>query len=107
MQATCANMDGTFAIAMRSSIDCKNSFDSSWQALPDYFGGFIQYVYMTPYLTMIRFGKWDDILKTEENPSGLIYANLLWHYGQGLAYARKHNFDNAKKTFRYSTTGIK
>ncbi|MEP6683288.1 MAG: hypothetical protein ABJA35_08510 [Parafilimonas sp.] len=97
MQATCANMDGTFAIAMRSSIDCKNSFDSSWQAIRGYLGGFIQYVYMTPYLTMIRFGKWDDILNTPENPSTFVYANLLWHYGQGLAYARKHDFENAKK----------
>lgn len=97
MQATCANMDGTFAIAMRSSIDCKNSFDSNWQAIPDFFGVFVQYVYMTPYLTLIRFGKWDEILSMPENPSALMYANLLWHYGQGLALARKHDFDNAKK----------
>ena len=95
MQATCANMDGTFAVAMKSSLDCKNSFDSSWQALPDYMGIFIQYVYMTPYLTLIRFGKWDDILNTPESPSTLVYANLLWHYGRGMAYARKHDFANA------------
>ena len=95
MQATCANMDGTFAVAWKSSIDCRNSFDSSWQALPDYMGIFIQYVYMTPYLTLIRFGKWDEILHTPENPASLVYANLLWHYGQGLAYARKHDFTNA------------
>ena len=95
MQATCANMDGTFAVAWKSSIDCRNSFDSSWQALPDYMGIFIQYVYMTPYLTLIRFGKWDEILHTPENPASLVYANLLWHYGRGLAYARKHDFTNA------------
>jgi tetratricopeptide (TPR) repeat protein len=97
MQATCANMDGTFAIAMQSSVDCKNSFDSSWQAMPDYFGVFIQYVYMTPYLTLIRFGKWDDILNAPENPTTLIYANLIWHYGQGLAHSRKHDFISARK----------
>lgn len=97
MQATCANMDGQFAVALKSSIDCRNSFDSHWQAIPDFFGVFVQYVYMTPYLTLIRFGKWDDILNTPENPQGLIYANLLWHYGQGLACARKHDFNNANK----------
>jgi tetratricopeptide (TPR) repeat protein len=97
MQATCANMDGTFDIAMRSSVDCKNSFDSSLQALPGFEGIFIQYLYMTPYLTLIRFGKWDEILNTSENPAGLVYANLLWHYGQGLAFARKHDLINAKK----------
>ncbi len=97
MQATCANMDGRYAEALKSSIDCRNSFDSSWQSLPDFMGVFIQYVYMTPYLTLIRFGKWDDILNTPENSSNYIYANLLWHYGQGLAYARKHDFTNARK----------
>lgn len=34
---------------------------------------------------------------TPENPASLVYANLLWHYGQGLAYARKHNFDGVRK----------
>jgi len=97
MQATCANMNGRFKDAMVSSIDCKNSFDSSWQSIPDYLGVFVQYVYMTPYLTLIRFGKWDDILHTPENPAGHVYANLLWHYGRGLAFARKHDFDNAGK----------
>ena len=95
MQATCANMDGGYKLAMKSSVDCKNSFDSSWQSIPDYFGGFVQYVYMTPYLTLIRFGKWDEILATPENPAAHIYANYLWHYGRGLAYARKHDFANA------------
>ena len=51
---------------------------------------------MTPYLTLIRFGKWDDILNTSEIPADLVYANLLWHYGKGLAYARKHDFIHAK-----------
>ncbi|MEP6728573.1 MAG: hypothetical protein ABJC98_22310, partial [Bacteroidota bacterium] len=97
MQATCANMDGRFKQSMKSSVDCKNSFDSSWQSIPDYFGGFVQYVYTTPYLTLIRFGKWDEVLSTPENPSAHVYANLLWHYGRGLAYARKHDFVNAAK----------
>jgi len=97
MQATCANMDGKFKTAEKLSIDTRNSFDSSWQSMPDFFGVFVQYVYMTPYLTLIRFGKWDDILQTPEVPSSYVYSNLLWHYGRGLAYARKHQFDNASK----------
>ena len=97
MQATCANMDGQFKKSMQSSIDCRNSFDSSMQSIPDYLGGFIQYVYMTPYLTLIRFGKWDDILNTPQPSSGYAYAGLLWNYGRGLAYARKHDFENAGK----------
>jgi tetratricopeptide (TPR) repeat protein len=65
--------------------------------MPDFFGIFVQYVYMTPGLTQIRFGKWDDILKQRDVPSSYVYANLLWHYARGLAFARKHDFSNAHK----------
>lgn len=91
MQATCANMNGDYALSMQSSIDCKNSFDSSWLAIPDYLGIFVQYVYMTPLLTQIRFGKWDELLAAPAVPAAHVYANYLWHYGRGLAYARKHD----------------
>ncbi|MFT3935789.1 MAG: hypothetical protein QM726_19330 [Chitinophagaceae bacterium] len=97
MQATCANMDGRYKQSMKVAIDCSHSFDSTMQDVSEYFGGFVQYVYMTPLLTQIRFGKWDDLLKTEQPPAVHIYANLLWHYGAGLAYARKHDFENAAK----------
>jgi tetratricopeptide (TPR) repeat protein len=97
MEATCANMDGRFSEALKTSIDCRNSFDSSWLSFPDFMGIYVQYIYMTPYLTLIRFGKWDDILNTLAIPTSYVYANLLWHYGRGLAYARKHDFDNANQ----------
>ncbi len=97
MQATCANMDGRYNQSMKVSIDCKNSFDSTMQDMPEYFGIFIQYVYMTPLLTQIRFGKWNDLLQTKEPPAAHVYANLLWHYGKGLAYARLHNEEDAAK----------
>jgi len=95
MQATCANMDGRFDYAMKVSMDCRSSFDSSWLSIPDYPGIFIQYFYMTPWLTEIRFGKWDEMLKEPPVSTSYVYANLLWHYGRGLAFARKHRFDEA------------
>ncbi len=97
MQTTCANMEGRYADAMKLSLDTRNSFDSSWMSIPDFMGVFVQYVYMTPLLTQIRFGKWDDIINLPEMPSSYVYANLLWHYARGLAYARKHDFINADK----------
>lgn len=95
MQATCANMNGDYALSMQSSIDSKNSFDSSWLSIPDYLGIFVQYVYMTPLLTQIRFGKWDDLLAAPAIPAEYVYANYLWHYGRGLAFARKHDQGHA------------
>lgn len=95
MQATCANMDGRFEEALKISNKCKNNFDTSFLDAGGYIGIYAQYVYMTPYLTLIRFGKWSDILATAQIAESRVYANLLWHYGRGLAYARTHNFERA------------
>ena len=95
MQATCANMTGNYKSSMKASVDCRNSFDTSFQSAPDYMGIFIQYVYMTPVLTQIRFGKWDDILQLKPVSTSYVYANYLLHYARGMAYARKKDFTGA------------
>ncbi len=95
MQATCANMTGNYKSSMKASLDCRNSFDTSLQSSPGYLGVFIQYVYMTPVLTKIRFGKWDEILQLPPVSTGYVYANYLLHYARGMAYARKKDFTGA------------
>lgn len=95
MEAACANMDGRFADALKISIDCRNSFDSSVLDLGGYLGAYAQYVYMTPVFTFIRFGKWEDILNTQPIPERQVYANLIGHYAKGLAYARMHDTERA------------
>jgi len=95
MQATCANMDGRYADAMKFSMDCRNSFDSSFLDFGGYLGAYAQYVYMTPVFTLIRFGKWDDILSLKPIPEKQVYANIIWHYARGIAYARKQQEDRA------------
>lgn len=97
MQSTCANMDGRYADALKYSIDCRNSLDTSFLSSGGYMGGYIQYIYMTPVFTMIRFGKWDDILNLSPVSENYVYANIIWHYARGLAYARKQQDDRAQK----------
>ena len=95
MQATCANMDGNYAQSIKISNDCRNSFDTSFMEAAGYLGVYMQYIYMTPFFTDIRFGKWNDVLNAPTIPDAYVYANTLWHYGRGLAYARQHDFDKA------------
>lgn len=95
MQAACANMDGRFADALKVSNDCRNSFDSSVLDFGGYLGAYAQYVYMTPVFTLIRFGKWDEILNLSPIPERQVYANLIWHYARGMAFARKQETDRA------------
>ena len=97
MQATCANMDGRFAEALKLSNDCRNSVDSGFLDFGGYLGGYAQYLYMTPIFTLIRFGKWDDILNAPAIPENRIYAKLIWHYARGLAFARKQDEDRATR----------
>ncbi len=95
MQSACASMDCRYADALKSADETKNSFDSTWLDAGGFFGVYSQYMHLTPYFTKIRFGKWDDILNVSVPPSSHIYSNIMWHYGQGLAFARKHQFDKA------------
>jgi len=104
MQAACANMQGNYAEAKEAAEACQKSFDSSWMYAPGFFGVFVQYVYMTPYLTNIRFNKWNDVLQMPAMPDSLVYASLLWHYGQGLAYAYNHQFNEANKELQQLQT---
>jgi len=97
MQAACASMDGRYTDAMKASMDTRVSFDSSWMSAPDFNGIFMQYVYMTPLLTQVRFGKWDEVLHETPVAPVYVYADVLSHYGRGIAFARKGLLADAEK----------
>ena len=94
-QAACANMDGRYADAIRASWETRNSFDSSWLSLPAFTGVFVQYMYMTPLLTQVRFGKWDSVLRAAQPAAAYVYADVVSHYCRGVAFARKGLLDSA------------
>jgi tetratricopeptide (TPR) repeat protein len=56
---------------------------------------FLQFFAAVPYQALVRFGKWDEILK--EPPPGydgpLVVG--LWHFARGMAFSAKKDFDNA------------
>ena len=45
--------------------------------------------------TLIRFSKWDDILKQPAPPSDLRYATGAWYYARALAYTARGQSDSA------------
>ncbi|MEJ7681079.1 MAG: hypothetical protein WKG06_25145 [Segetibacter sp.] len=95
MKAACAGMDGQYAEALRFSNETRNSIDSASLDAGGYFGMYSQYLYMSPLFAQIRFGKWNDLLNAPPIPSQRVYANTMWHFGKGLAYARKQQFYKA------------
>lgn len=100
MQAVCAAMDGQYEKALKYSYDTRNSVDSTWLDVGGYFGVYAQFMYMTPYFTQIRFGKWDDLLRAAPIADSRVYANTMWHFARGLAYSRKHRFEEANMELR-------
>ncbi len=41
------------------------------------------------YLTQVRFGLWDEILKEPAPPAGMPMRQAAWHYARGMALAAK------------------
>ncbi|MCW8194810.1 hypothetical protein F6455_08425 [Proteobacteria bacterium 005FR1] len=55
----------------------------------------LQHYWVTPLYAMIRFGRWDDILRYPEPDKDLIYPRGVWHYAQGMAQTRRADFSAA------------
>jgi tetratricopeptide (TPR) repeat protein len=94
MQAACAMMDGQYKNALRLSLATNKSSEEYLDA-GGYFGIYGQYLFMSPCLTYVRFGKWDEILKADSISETRVYAHILWRFSRGMAYARKHQPEEA------------
>ncbi len=97
MLAACAMMGSGYEYSAKSADACRASFDTSFMSIAAPFGTFVQYVYMTPVINNVRFGKWDAVLNAPSIPENHVYANVLHHWARGIALARKNNINEARK----------
>lgn len=95
MKAACAAMDGNYARAIKFAHETRESVDSSYLNSGGFFGMYSQYLYVTPLIIQIRFGKWNDVLNTAAFPAEWAYARSMQHFGRSLAYARMKQPDKA------------
>src|SRR5215471_520277 len=51
----------------------------------------------TPTLIMVRFKRWDDLLKAPAPDQKLVVSTALWRFGRGLAFASTGKLDSAEK----------
>ena len=51
--------------------------------------GTLQHYYTIPYYIMVKFGKWDEILKMKNETPDLDYPTAVLHYAKGMAYLGK------------------
>jgi tetratricopeptide (TPR) repeat protein len=98
MQAACSMNTNDFPGAIKDALDCRNAIDTTLLSTQDPFGNYVQYIYMTPELTMITFQKWNDILQAPFISKRYHYAALIQEFARGMAYANTGKIDKAKSS---------
>jgi tetratricopeptide (TPR) repeat protein len=96
MQTNNAMMAGRAVYSLYAAKETVNSIPKDYLSIPDALGNLVQYVYMTPLLVNVRFGNWDNLVKYEKPESSMIYANILYHFGRGMAFSQRSDLSAAK-----------
>jgi hypothetical protein len=96
MKADCALMAGKYTDAIQAANDLQNAIDTSLLSMPPPMGAAVQYVYMTPILMNVHFGKWDNLLTSPQPSSDHVFQTIIYHFGRGMAYAAKKQIAEAK-----------
>jgi len=90
-----ATLEGRSKVALDSANAVRSKVDP--QMMRQEGMAVLQHFYMVPTFVMIRFGMWDDILKSPGPDKDLIYPTGIWHYARGLALVRTGKIDDATK----------
>ncbi len=95
MKLSCAMMAGNYKEAMSASKNMKEQIPAFYLSMPGALGNFIQYVHESELFTLVRFGKWKEILEASVNDS-LVFTSLLQHFARGVAFAKSNQLADAK-----------
>jgi tetratricopeptide (TPR) repeat protein len=56
----------------------------------------VEFFRTVPLLSLVRFGKWDEILAEPHPHEGFMFAKSIWHYARGVALAAQGQTSDAK-----------
>jgi len=92
VQTYCAMSGGMYETGMKDALRCRNSVSPTPESTYD------QYLYMLPALTLVRLGKWKEILEDPAMPdASWTYAGLLHHFSKGMAFVHTGDVKSAQK----------
>ena len=60
-------------------------------------GSYLQYIYYTSVLVDVRYARSDALLNMKQPPAAQVYANVLYHFGRGMAFAQQQQLSDATK----------
>jgi tetratricopeptide (TPR) repeat protein len=82
-----ASMAGNRAQSVQAARDVAARVDTSLMTVPGLEA--MQHYLMTPFLALVRFGMWDEILADTMPRSALPYPRGVRHYARALAFAAR------------------
>ncbi len=106
MKAACAMMQPNYASAKKTALECVSSFDTSFLSMAQPMGNFIQYVFTTPQMVDVRYGKWAEILNYPDITANYPYGYVLSQWSKGLAYANTGKVAHAKQSLQQMQQGM-
>lgn len=56
----------------------------------------VEFFHTIPLLSLVQFGRWDEVLAEPQPRADLEYSNGIWHYARAIAYARKNDIAAAR-----------
>jgi tetratricopeptide (TPR) repeat protein len=96
MKAACAMMRPVYAAAIKSAEECAGKVDSGMLSLPHPLGNFAQYVWLTPQMAQVRYGKWNEVLAAADPDKKYVFAFVLQKWAKGIAFANLNKIAEAK-----------
>lgn len=92
VQTYCALSGGMYEKGKQDALRCRESVTPTAETTYD------QYLYMLPSLTLVRLGKWEELLHDHTAPDqSWTYASLLDDFAKGMAYVNTGKIGLAKK----------
>ena len=104
MKTNNAMLAGNYKISDAAAMETRNSIPADYLAIPGAMGNSVQYIYMTPVLVNVKFGKWNKLLQEKQPDASQVYANVLYRFGRGMALANTSKFDEAKQEWEVMQT---
>ncbi len=95
-------MEGRSADALAAARHTAQHVDRSLIREPNM--GMLQHFSAIPYYALVRFGKWEEILREPAPDADLLYPTAVWHYARGIAYARERKLEEATRELRQVRT---
>jgi tetratricopeptide (TPR) repeat protein len=101
VQTYCALSGGMYETGLRDALRCRKSVS------PVAGNTYDQYLYMLPSLTLVRLGKWNEILASEKPAGDWGYAILLDHFSRGMALVSTGKIAEAQQEQQLLVDGLK